>query len=256
MTSPLFDVTGKVVLVTGAAGGIGRALVEGFAEAGATVVAADLAEAAVKELADQVGDGNVSGVALDVADDDQLSRVVDDVVTRHGRVDVLVNNAGIKSDQPILGGDGGRWERTLDINARSVLTLSRIVIERSMREHGGAIINTGSSLSSRAAVLNYQAGGADYCLSKAMVHSITQLLAYETASLGITVNAIAPGIVDTPMHGRPSEETEARHAGKIPLRRVGQPRDFVGPALFLASSGAGYVTGQILHVNGGMVMEP
>ena len=256
MTSPLFDVTGKVVVVTGAAGGIGRALVEGFADAGATVVAADLAEDAVKALADETGDGNVFGVALDVADDARLAQVVDDVVTQHGRIDVLVNNAGIKSDQSVLAATADRWDRTLDINAGSVLALSRLVIERSMRRHGGAIINTGSSLSSRAAVLNYQAGGADYCLSKAMVHSITQLLAYETAPLGITVNAIAPGIVDTPMHGRPSEETEARHAGKIPLGRVGQPRDFVGPALFLASPGAGYITGQILHVNGGMVMEP
>jgi NAD(P)-dependent dehydrogenase (short-subunit alcohol dehydrogenase family) len=250
--NPLFDVTDKVVIITGAAGGIGRALVEGFADAGATVIAADLAKDAVEALAAE----NVSGVALDVADHAQLTQVVDDVVARHGRVDVLVNNAGIKSDQSILSGAGDRWDRTLDINAGSVLALSRIVVDKSMREHGGAIINTGSSLSSRAAVLNYQAGGADYCLSKAMVHSITQLLAYETAPFGITVNAIAPGIVDTPMHGRPTEETEARHAGKIPLRRVGKPRDFIGPALFLASSGAGYITGQILHVNGGMVMEP
>jgi 3-oxoacyl-[acyl-carrier protein] reductase len=121
---------------------------------------------------------------------------------------------------------------------------------------GGRIVNIGSSVSSRAAVFNYQAGGADYCLSKAMVHSITQLLAFEAARHGVTVNAIAPGIVDTPLHGRPTEETEARHAGRIPLERVAQPEDLVGPALFLASEGARYVTGQILHVNGGMVMEP
>jgi len=256
MSHQLFEVTGKVVIVTGAAGGIGRALVAGFAHAGATVIAADLAEDAVKALADELSAANVTGVALDVADHAQLAQVVDDVVAQHSRVDVLVNNAGIKSDQSILSGNSDRWDRTLDVNAGSVLALSRIVVEKSMRDHGGAIINTGSSLSSRAAVLNYQAGGADYCFSKAMVHSITQLLAYETAPYGITVNAIAPGIVDTPMHGRPSEETEARHAGKIPLGRVGQPNDFVGPALFLASAGAGYITGQILHVNGGMVMEP
>jgi 3-oxoacyl-[acyl-carrier protein] reductase len=254
--NPLFDVTGKVAIITGAAGGIGRALVEGFADAGATVIAADIAKDAVTALRKEFGAGNVTGVAVNVADNAQLARVVDDVVARYGRVDVLVNNAGIKSDQSILSADSDRWDRTLDINAGSVLALSRIVIDKSMRQLGGAIINIGSSVSSRAAVLNYQAGGADYCLSKAMVHSITQLLAYETAPLGITVNAIAPGIVDTPMHGRPTEETEARHAGKIPLQRVGQPTDFVGPALFLASPGAHYITGQILHVNGGMVMEP
>jgi NAD(P)-dependent dehydrogenase (short-subunit alcohol dehydrogenase family) len=254
--NPLFDVTNKVVLITGAAGGIGRALVEGFADASATVIAADLAEDAVRALAEELGDINVSGMALDVADLAQLSKVVDDVVAQHGRVDVLVNNAGVKSDQSILSGDRDRWDRTLDINAGSVLALSRIVVEKSMRQHGGTIINTGSSVSSYAAVLNYQAGGADYCLSKAMVHSITQLLAYETAPLGITVNAIAPGIVDTPMHGRPTKETEARHLGKIPLQRVGKPDDFIGPALFLASPGANYITGQIMHVNGGMVMKP
>jgi 3-oxoacyl-[acyl-carrier protein] reductase len=256
MNSTLFDVTDKVVIITGAGGGIGRALVEGFADAGATVIAADLAQAAVKALAEDVGDGNVSGVPLDVADQVQLTQMVDDVVARHGRIDVLVNNAGIKSDQPILSADRARWDRTLAVNAGSVLALSRTVVEKSMGQHGGAIINIGSSLSSFAAVLNYQAGGADYCMSKAMVHSITQLLAYEAAPFGITVNAIAPGIVDTPMHGRPTEETEAKHAGKIPLGRVGQPMDFLGPALFLASAGGGYITGQIMHVNGGMVMQP
>jgi 3-oxoacyl-[acyl-carrier protein] reductase len=181
--------------------------------------------------------------------------VLGEIVAEHGRIDVLVNNAGIKSDQSALEGDLVRWNRTLDINARSVLIMSRFAI-RGMRAGGGRIINIGSSVSSRAAVFNYQAGGADYCLSKAMVHSTTQLLAYEAAKHGITVNAIAPGIVDTPLHGRPVEETEARHAGRIPLERVARPDDLVGPVLFLASDGARYVTGQILHVNGGMVMEP
>jgi NAD(P)-dependent dehydrogenase (short-subunit alcohol dehydrogenase family) len=124
-----------------------------------------------------------------------------------------------------------------------------------MREGGGRIINIGSSLSSQGAVFNYQAGGADYCLSKAMVHDLTKLLAYECAPLGINVNGIAPGIIDTPMHGRPREETEARHSGRIPLGRVGIPQDISGLALFLASPAANYITGQIIHVNGGMLMN-
>jgi 3-oxoacyl-[acyl-carrier protein] reductase len=258
MMPQLFAVDGKVVLVTGAAGGIGRALVEGFAAAGASVVAAGREEASigatVKGLRSRGLD--VTPAVLDVTDADAAQQVLEGVLRSSGRLDVLVNNAGVKGNQRILDGRPESWERTIDINARSVLKLSRLVIERSMREHGGAIINIGSSMSSRAAVMNYQAGGADYCLSKAMVHSITQLLAYEAAPYGITVNAIAPGIVDTPMHGRPTEETEARHAGRIPMNRIGRPDDLIGPALFLASPSAGYITGQILHVNGGMLMEP
>jgi 3-oxoacyl-[acyl-carrier protein] reductase len=251
----LFDVQDKVVVVTGAAGGIGKALTRGFAEAGAVVVATDLDGDAVVAAVEEVGgESPVTTHALDVADDAAIERVLGDVLAEHGRIDVLVNNAGIKSDQSALEGDLERWDRTVDVNARSVLIMSRLAI-RGMRG-GGRIVNIGSSVSSRAAVFNYQAGGADYCLSKAMVHSITQLLAFEAAKHGVTVNAIAPGIVDTPLHGRPTEETEARHAGRIPLERVAQPEDLVGPALFLASEGARYVTGQILHVNGGMVMEP
>jgi NAD(P)-dependent dehydrogenase (short-subunit alcohol dehydrogenase family) len=251
-------VADKVVIVTGAAGGIGRALTEGFAQAGAAVFAADRDDGAVREVASALAEQGlkVTPAVLDVTDAAGIERLLDDVLDSAGRLDVLVNNAGVKSDQSILTGSPEVWDRTLAINAQSVLTLSRVAIRKAMQQSGGSIVNIGSSVSSRAAVLNYQAGGADYCLSKAMVHSITQLLAYEAAAYGITVNAIAPGIVDTPMHGRPLEETEARHAGKIPLNRIGRPGDFVGPALFLASPGASYMTGQILHVNGGMVMEP
>lgn len=258
MSSNLFDVTGKVVFITGGAGGIGAAMAAGFSAAGAIVYAADRAQDAIKATAVKLdGEGTpVIPVELDVTDADTASRVFDDVIAERGRIDVLVNNAGIKSDQSAILGDLDRWHRTQKINSESVLILSRLVIAKSMRVHGGRIINTGSSVSSRAAVFNYQAGGADYCFSKSIVHALTQLLAYEGAPLGVLVNAIAPGIVDTPMHGRPSEETAARHASRIPVGRVGQPHDFVGPALFLASEGARYISGQILHVNGGMVMEP
>lgn len=258
MSSNLFDLTGKVVFITGGAGGIGAAMAAGFSAAGAIVYAADRAKEAITATATRLeSEGTpVIPVELDITDEDAASGTFDNIIAEHGRIDVLVNNAGIKSDQTALSGDLGTWRRTQTINADSILILSRLVIAKSMREHGGRIINTGSSVSSRAAVFNYQAGGADYCYSKSMAHALTQLLAYEGAPLGVLVNAIAPGIVDTPMHGRPTEETEARHSPRIPLGRVGQPEDFVGPALFLASEGARYMSGQILHVNGGMVMEP
>jgi 3-oxoacyl-[acyl-carrier protein] reductase len=258
MPENLFDLTDKVVFVTGGAGGIGAAIAAGFSAAGAKVYAADRALDAVTATAERLAkEGTpVTPVELDITDAEAASTIFDSIIAEHGRIDVLVNNAGIKSDQSALEGDLDIWHRTQRINSDSILVLSRLVIAKSMRERGGRIINTGSSASSRAAIFNYQAGGADYCFSKSLVHAYTQLLAYEGAPLNVLVNAIAPGIVDTPLHGRPSEETEARHAGRIPLGRVGQPHDFVGPALFLASEGSGYVTGQILHVNGGMVMEP
>ena len=247
-----FSVRDKVVIVTGAAGGIGKALAGGFAAGGATVFAAGRTAESIERTAAELG---VAPVTLDVTDTDAFAALLDEVVGEHGRLDVLVNNAGVKSGESILAGDPEVWERTLAVNARPVLALSRLALPH-MPDGSGSIVNVGSSVSSRAAVLNYQAGGADYVLSKAMVHTITQLLAYEAAARGIVVNAVAPGIVDTPMHGRPREETESRHAGRIPLERIGDPDDYVGPVLFLASAAARYMTGQILHVNGGMLMEP
>jgi NAD(P)-dependent dehydrogenase (short-subunit alcohol dehydrogenase family) len=194
-------------------------------------------------------------MAMDVTDEADVANVIDEVTERFGPLHVLVNNAGVKSAEPLLTGDNDKARRTLEINANAILLCSKLAIARSMREGGGRIINIGSSLSSQGAVFNYQAGGADYCLSKAVVHDLTKLLAYECAPLGINVNGIAPGIIDTPMHGRPKAETEARHSGRIPLGRVGIPQDISGLALFLASPAADYITGQIIHVNGGMLMN-
>ncbi|GGI31343.1 3-oxoacyl-ACP reductase [Bradyrhizobium guangdongense] len=194
-------------------------------------------------------------MAMDVAREDDVARVLDEIARRFGRLDVLVNNAGIKSAEPLLNGNSEKIERTIQINSVAVLRSSKLVVDRFMKAKGGRIVNVGSSLSSQGAVFNYQAGGADYCLSKAIVHDLTKLLAYECAPLKINVNAIAPGIIDTPMHGRPREETEARHSGRIPLGRVGLPENIAGLAVFLASPAASYMTGQILHVNGGMLMN-
>ncbi len=249
----MFDLTGKTALVTGASGGIGLALVKGFVDSGANVVAADLNPAAVESA--MASNECVMPVRLDVSDEAGIKGVLALVRERFGPLDVLVNNAGIKSAERLMDGDRQRIQHTLTINADAVLDLTRLVYHDSLKDRGGRVINVGSSVSSRGAVFNYQAGGADYCLSKAIVHDLTQLLAYETAPYCVTVNAVAPGIVHTPMHGRPAEETEARHGGLIPLGRIGQPEDIVGATVFLASDAASYITGQVLHVNGGMVMS-
>ena len=249
----MFDLTGTTALITGASGGIGLALVQGFLEAGANGVAADLNPQTVDNA--RSGNGRVLPITLDVLDLDGIRTVLATARNRFGPIDVLVNNAGIKSAERLMDGDRSKIQRTLAINTDAVLDLTRIVFDDSLKGRGGRVINIGSSISSRGAIFNYQAGGADYCYSKAIVHDLTRLIAYEVAPEGVTVNTIAPGIIHTPMHGRPAEETEARHGGRIPLGRIGQPTDIVGAAVFLASKAANYITGQVLHVNGGMVMN-
>jgi 3-oxoacyl-[acyl-carrier protein] reductase len=255
MSAP-FSISSRTVLVTGAGGGIGAAITSAFHQAGAHVVATDTNLDALRAvLARSPELEGIVPIAMDVTDETDVANVIDEVTARFGPLHVLVNNAGVKSAESLLTGDSEKAKRTLEINANAILLCSKLAVARSMREGGGRIINIGSSLSSQGAVFNYQAGGADYCLSKAMVHDLTKLLAYECAPLGINVNGIAPGIIDTPMHGRPREETEARHSGRIPLGRVGIPQDISGLALFLASPAANYITGQIIHVNGGMLMN-
>ncbi|MEX3968399.1 SDR family NAD(P)-dependent oxidoreductase [Paraburkholderia sp. EG286B] len=255
MSAP-FSLSSRTVLVTGAGGGIGAAITLAFHQAGARVVATDTNLDALRTILARSPElEGVVPMAMDVTDEADVANVIDEVTERFGPLQVLVNNAGVKSAEPLLTGDKEKTKRTLEINANAILLCSKLVVARSMREGGGRIINIGSSLSSQGAVFNYQAGGADYCLSKAVVHDLTKLLAYECAPLGINVNGIAPGIIDTPMHGRPREETEARHSGRIPLGRVGIPQDISGLALFLASPAADYITGQIIHVNGGMLMN-
>ncbi|MDC9811083.1 SDR family NAD(P)-dependent oxidoreductase [Rhizobium binxianense] len=256
MTSTLFSTPGNTVLVTGAGGGIGAAIVAAFLANGANVIATDANQDALERALGKVEGGEKAvTMSMDVTSEKDIERVMDAVAERFGRLDALVNNAGIKSAESLLSGDKAKIDRTMEINSGAVLLCSKLVVNRFMKQGGGRIVNIGSSLSSQGAVFNYQAGGADYCFSKAVVHDLTKLLAYECAPFGINVNGVAPGIIDTPMHGRPREETEARHAGRIPLGRVGSPEDIAGIAVFLASPASAYITGQIVHVNGGMLMN-
>jgi 3-oxoacyl-[acyl-carrier protein] reductase len=255
MSAP-FSVSSRTVLVTGAGGGIGAAITSAFHQGGARVIATDKNLQALRTvLSTTPGLSGVIPMAMDVTDEHDVDKVLGEVTERFGPLHVLINNAGIKSAESLLTGNTEKTKQAFAINATATLLCSRLAVAKSMRAMGGRIINIGSSLSSQGAVFNYQAGGADYCLSKAVVHDLTKLLAYECAPLGINVNGIAPGIIDTPMHGRPREETEARHGGRIPLGRVGMPQDISGLAVFLASSAADYITGQIIHVNGGMLMN-
>lgn len=250
----MFSLQGKTALITGASGGIGLALVEGFLQAGANVAAVDVDTQTLVSSLDHVNE-RLMVLQMDVTDAKQISDSIEQIVDRFGTIDILINNAGIKSTENLLSGNQENIRKTIAINTESVLNLSRSVFNACLKANGGRIINVGSSVSSKGAIFNYQAGGADYCYSKAMVHDLTQLIAHEAAPHGVTVNALAPGIIHTPMHGRPAAETEARHKGRIPLGRIGLPKDLVAAAVFLATEGASYITGQVLHVNGGMVMS-
>lgn len=177
-----FSVSGRTVLVTGAGGGIGSAIVNAFRAGGANVLATDANLESLEDTLAALPYGNGAlPMAMDVAREDDVTRVLDEVARRFGRLDVLVNNAGIKSAQSLLDGNAQTIERTIQINSVAVLRCSKLAIERFMKANGGRIVNVGSSLSSQGAVFNYQAGGADYCLSKAIVHDVTKLLAYECA---------------------------------------------------------------------------
>ncbi|UXN57751.1 SDR family NAD(P)-dependent oxidoreductase [Phyllobacterium zundukense] len=255
MTVLGFSIDGKTVLVTGAGGGIGGAIVQAFLASGANVVATDANIDHLNASLSGTSSDRLLTLQVDVTSEEAISAALDAAIDKFGSIDVLVNNAGIKSGESLLQGDKGKIDRTMEINTSAVLSCSKVAVSKFPQQSGGRIINIGSSLSSQGAVFNYQAGGADYCLSKAVVHDITKLLAYECAPRKINVNAIAPGIIDTPMHGRPREETEARHAGRIPMGRVGTPEDIAGLAVFLATPAADYITGQVIHVNGGMLMN-
>jgi 3-oxoacyl-[acyl-carrier protein] reductase len=248
--------TDRVVLVTGASTGIGAAIARGFAAAGATVVvhynsSADAASAVVTDIASAGGDA--WAIRADVSAPDAVQGLVDAVVTRHGRIDVLVNNAGgIVERSPIDEMSDELYGQVMDLNVKSVFQACRAVIPVMRSAGRGTIVNVAS-----VAARNGGAGGAVlYASAKSAVATLTRGLARELATEGIRVNALSPGLVDTPFHTRYTKpEVFSGLAASIPMQRAAQPEECVGPVLFLASElAASYVTGQILEVNGGQLM--
>ncbi len=242
----MFDLSEQVAMVTGAARGIGRTIAERFQQSGARVVCADFAD-----WGDQLEpiSENLWGIRLDVTDPALVKAVVGQIVDELGRIDVLVNNAGITRDGLLIRMKDEDWERVLATNLDGVFFVTREVISRMMRQRYGRIVN----ISSVVALMG-NPGQANYVASKAGVVGFTKAVAREVASRNITVNAVAPGYIDTSMTKELAEKTRQELLSMVPLGRIGTVDDVAFGVQFLASKEAGYITGHVLNINGGMLM--
>lgn len=244
----MFMLTGRVALVTGASRGIGRAIALSLASGGAHVVAAARGENARQTVDDIAAAGGSAEVAtLDVTDPASVDTVVSGVLERHKRIDVLVNNAGVTRDQLMLRMKRDDWDAVIAANLTGAYTCVQAVLKSMVRARQGRIISITSVVGEAG-----NAGQVNYAASKAGLIGFTKALALEVASRGITVNAVAPGLIDTDMTRAISAGAHDEWAKKIPLQRLGTPEDIAAAVRFLASDEAAYITGHVLSVNGGM----
>ena len=245
----MFDLTGKVAIVTGASRGIGLAIAGTLARQGAHVVLADvLGEEAARAAAAIVASGGRAGsAALDVTRPEMVQAAVDQVLAEQGRVDILVNNAGIARDQLLMRMKREDWDAVLGVNLTGAFTCVQAVLRPMMRQRFGRIISISSVVGQMG-----NAGQANYAASKAGLIGFTKALAREVAARNITVNAVAPGLIDTDMTRALTEGVRSEWAAKVPLGRLGSPDDVASAVAFLASDEASYITGQVIAVNGGM----
>jgi len=242
----------KTALVTGASRGIGFVIASKLAQAGYNLAICGTTQATIDKAAQQIratSNVQVLAKAVDVSDREQVQGFVKDTVKQFGRLDVLVNNAGITRDNISMRMKAEEWDAVIDTNLSSVFNAMQAALRPMMKARGGRIINISSVV---AAMGN--PGQMNYCASKGGVEAMTRSLAREIGSRGITVNAIAPGFIETDMTAGLGEEAHTKLTAQVPLGRLGQPDDIAAAVCFLASDAANYITGQVLHVNGGMYM--
>ena len=242
------EFNGQVALVTGASRGIGRAIAEQLIAAGATVIGTATSEKGAAAISDYIGEHGM-GYAIDVTQADAVTELLKAIDEKFGQLDILVNNAGITRDNLLMRMKDDEWNAVLDTNLTAVFRVCKGVMRGMMKRRHGRIINISSVVGTTG-----NPGQANYCAAKAGLVGFTKSLAKEVASRGITVNCVAPGFIDTDMTKSLTDEQKQSIFAGIPAARLGQPEEIAAAVLFLASPGAAYITGETIHVNGGMAM--
>ena len=244
----MFDLTGKTALVTGASGGIGGAIAKALHAAGATVGLSGTRVDPLEALAAELGD-RAHVLPCNLSDAEAVDALPKAAVAAMGGLDILVNNAGITRDNIFMRMKDEEWDAVLNVNLTSTMRLCRGVMRPMMKARWGRIINISSIVGTTG-----NPGQANYAAAKAGMIGMGKSIAYEVANRGITVNAIAPGFIATPMTDALTDDQKAAINGQIPAKRMGTPEDVAAAVVYLASNESGYMTGATLHVNGGMAM--
>ncbi|APD93881.1 3-oxoacyl-ACP reductase [Alteromonas mediterranea] len=240
---------GKIALVTGASRGIGKAIATQLAQQGATVIGTATSENGAQAISDYLSEFGGQGFALNVTDKDSVDAALKAINEAHGGIDILVNNAGITRDNLLMRMKDDEWQDIIDTNLTSIFTLSKAVLRGMMKKRFGRIVNIGSVVGSAG-----NAGQANYAAAKAGVIGFSKSMAREVASRGITINVVAPGFIDTDMTKALSDDQKEAIFKDIPANRLGEPDEIAATVAFLVSDGAAYITGETIHVNGGMYM--
>ena len=244
----MMNLEGKVALVTGASRGIGRAIAELLAERGATVIGTATSENGAAAISDYLA-GKGKGLALNVTNVESIEATLKNINDEFGAIDILVNNAGITRDNLLMRMKDDEWNDIIDTNLTPIYRMSKAVLRGMMKKRSGRIINVGSVVGTMG-----NAGQANYAAAKAGVIGFTKSMAREVASRGVTVNTVAPGFIETDMTKALNDEQRAATLSNVPAGRLGDPKEIASAVVFLASPEAAYITGETLHVNGGMYM--
>jgi len=244
----MFDLSGKSALVTGASGGIGAEIARVLHGAGATVALSGTREDPLKALAGELGE-HAHVLPCDLSDAEAVDALPKRATEAMGGLDILVNNAGITRDNIFMRMSDAEWQSVLDVNLTATMRLCRGAVRGMMKARWGRIVNISSVVGATG-----NPGQTNYAASKAGMVGFSKSLAYEVASRGITVNAVAPGFIATAMTDKLTDEQKAAILAQIPTGRMGEPGEIAAAVLYLASAEAGYVTGTTLHINGGMAM--
>ncbi|CAI8161933.1 3-oxoacyl-ACP reductase FabG [Pseudidiomarina mangrovi] len=239
---------GQVALVTGATRGIGKAIALQLVAQGVKVIGTATTDSGAASISDYLGDHG-EGLSLNVADEANIQAVLAHIDSHYGQLDILVNNAGITRDNLLMRMKDDEWDSVLDTNLKSVFRLCKGVMRGMMKRRSGRIINISSVVGTTG-----NPGQTNYCAAKAGLVGFTKALAKEIAARGITVNCVAPGFIDTDMTKSLTDDQKQAIFSNIPAARLGQPEEIAAAVVFLASPGAAYITGETIHVNGGMAM--